>query len=42
MEHEDVNKEEVKMLSLFATEKLEDYMALSLAALILILVLLLY
>lgn len=42
MDQKDVKKEEVKIISLFATERLEDYMALSLAALILILVLLLY
>lgn len=42
MDLKESKKEEVKMISIFATERLEDYMALSLAALIMILVLLLY
>jgi len=42
MDRKDVKKEEERMISLFATERLEDYMALSLAAFILLLVLLLY
>lgn len=42
MDRKDDKREEEKIFSLFATERLEDYMALSLAAFILILVLLMY
>lgn len=42
MDRKESNRKEEKILSIFATERLEDYMALSLAAFILILVLLLY
>ncbi|CEP68532.1 Uncharacterized [Moorella glycerini] len=42
MDYRDGKRDEAKILSLFATERLEDYMALSLAALILILVLIFY
>lgn len=40
--HPDFKKDEAHMLSPFATERLEDYLALSLAALILIIVLIFY
>ncbi len=42
MEFNDTEKDETKTLSLLSNERLEDYMALALAAFILIVVLLFY
>ena len=42
MEPNDTEKDEAKMFSLLSNERLEDYMALALAAFILIIVLLFY
>lgn len=42
MDNNEDKKQEYRLLSIFPTERLEDYMALILAAFILILVLLLF